>query len=84
VVAAIQRQAELLLHYSASDFFLPIYAELARELDRIAPMRGATRAFITNSGTEAVEAAMKLAAATPAARPSCRSWARSTAEATVR
>ena len=61
VVAAIQRQAELLLHYSASDFFLPIYAELARELDRIAPMRGATRAFITNSGTEAVEAAMKLA-----------------------
>jgi 4-aminobutyrate aminotransferase len=61
VVAAIQRQAELLLHYSASDFFLPIYAELARELDRIAPMKGATRAFITNSGTEAVEAAMKLA-----------------------
>ena len=34
---------------------------MAAELDRIAPMSGPTRAFLTNSGTEAVEAAIKLA-----------------------
>lgn len=61
VTAAIERQARELLHFSASDFYLPAYAELAAELDRIAPIHGATRTFLTNSGTEAVEAAIKLA-----------------------
>jgi 4-aminobutyrate aminotransferase len=61
VVGAIQAQAERLLHYSASDFFLPIYAEVCERLDRLAPMAGPTRTFLTNSGTEAVEAAIKLA-----------------------
>lgn len=61
VVAAIQRQAAELIHYSASDFYLPIYAEVCEALDRIAPMRGPVRSFLTNSGTEAVEAALKLA-----------------------
>jgi 4-aminobutyrate aminotransferase len=61
VVAAIEAQARQLLHFSASDFYLPIYADLAAELDRIAPIAGGTRSFLTNSGTEAVEAAIKLA-----------------------
>jgi len=61
VVEAIQAQAELLLHYSASDFYLPIYADTCARLDEIAPMSGPTRSFLTNSGTEAVEAAIKLA-----------------------
>jgi 4-aminobutyrate aminotransferase len=61
VTDAIQRQAAELLHFSASDFYLPGYAQLAAELDRIAPIDGPTRSFITNSGTEAVEAAIKLA-----------------------
>jgi 4-aminobutyrate aminotransferase len=61
VVEAIQRQAAELIHYSASDFFLPIYSELTERLDEIAPMSGRARSFLTNSGTEAVEAAMKLA-----------------------
>jgi 4-aminobutyrate aminotransferase len=61
VVEAIQRQAAELIHYSASDFFLPIYSELTERLDQIAPMSGRARSFLTNSGTEAVEAAMKLA-----------------------
>ncbi|MDP8905636.1 MAG: aminotransferase class III-fold pyridoxal phosphate-dependent enzyme [Chloroflexota bacterium] len=61
VTAAIERQVASLLHFSASDFYLPIYAELAADLDRVAPIDGATRSFITNSGTEAVEAAIKLA-----------------------
>jgi 4-aminobutyrate aminotransferase len=61
VTAAIERQARELIHFSASDFYLPIYAELAAELDRLAPMSGPTRSFLGNSGTEAVEAAIKLA-----------------------
>jgi 4-aminobutyrate aminotransferase len=61
VVEAIQRQAAELIHYSASDFYLPIYSELTERLDSIAPMSGRARSFLTNSGTEAVEAAMKLA-----------------------
>jgi 4-aminobutyrate aminotransferase len=61
VVEAIRRQAGELIHYSASDFYLPIYAELCRELARIAPIEGRARAYLGNSGAEVVEAAMKLA-----------------------
>jgi 4-aminobutyrate aminotransferase len=61
VVEAIVRQAGDLLHYSASDFYLPVYAHLAAELERIAPMTGPTRVFLGNSGAEVVEAAIKLA-----------------------
>ena len=61
VVEAIRRQAGDLLHYSASDFFLPIYAEVCEVLDRIAPFSRPARSFLTNSGTEAVEAGIKLA-----------------------
>ena len=61
VVEAIQRQAAELIHYSASDFYLPIYSELAERLEEVAPMSGPVRSFLTNSGTEAVEAGIKLA-----------------------
>ncbi len=61
VVAAIAEQAATLMHCASSDYYLPVYAEVARELDRIAPISGPTRAFLCNSGAEAVEAAMKLA-----------------------
>ena len=61
VVAAIQDQAAELIHFSASDFYLPIYSEVCRELARIAPIDGRARAYLGNSGTEVVEAAIKLA-----------------------
>ena len=61
VVGAIKEQASELIHYSASDFYLPVYAEVARELARIAPMSGKLRTYLGNSGTEMVEAAIKLA-----------------------
>jgi 4-aminobutyrate aminotransferase len=61
VVAAICRQAAELQHFSASDFYLPIYAHAAAELARIAPIKGPARVFIGNSGAEAVEAGLKLA-----------------------
>ena len=62
VVEAVQRQAAELLHYSASDFYLPVYAEVAERLASVAPFGGeSARVFLSNSGTEAVEAAIKLA-----------------------
>ncbi|HEX2266923.1 MAG TPA: aminotransferase class III-fold pyridoxal phosphate-dependent enzyme [Actinomycetota bacterium] len=61
VVEAIRRQSERLLHYSASDFYLPIYTEVCERLDKVSVISGPTRSFLTNSGTEAVEAAIKLA-----------------------
>jgi 4-aminobutyrate aminotransferase len=61
VVAAIKEQAAELIHFSASDFYLPIYPEVCRELARISPISGRTRVYLGNSGTEVVEAAIKLA-----------------------
>jgi 4-aminobutyrate aminotransferase len=61
VTAAVERQARDLIHFSASDFYLPVYAELAAKLAEISPIKGPARAFIGNSGAEAIEAAIKLA-----------------------
>jgi 4-aminobutyrate aminotransferase len=61
VVAAIKEQAAELIHYSASDFYLPIYAQTAEAIAKLAPMQGRVRTYLGNSGTEVVEAAMKLA-----------------------
>ena len=61
VVQAIQRQAELLLHMSGTDFYYGPQRDLAKKLVEIAPGNGAKRVFFTNSGAEAVEAAFKLA-----------------------
>jgi 4-aminobutyrate aminotransferase len=61
VVRAIRDQAGTLLHVCYTDFYYPIYVELCEELARIAPMTGAKRVFLTNSGAEAVETAIKLA-----------------------
>jgi len=62
VVQAIQEQAERVLHFSASDFYLPIYPEVCRRLAQLAPIKGGkARTYLGNSGTEAVEAAIKLA-----------------------
>ncbi|HEY3072155.1 MAG TPA: aminotransferase class III-fold pyridoxal phosphate-dependent enzyme [Candidatus Limnocylindrales bacterium] len=61
VVGAIKEQAAELIHFSASDFYLPIYAEVCEEIARIAPIEGPARTYLGNSGTEVVEAAIKLA-----------------------
>jgi 4-aminobutyrate aminotransferase len=61
VTAVVERQARDLIHFSASDFYLPVYAELAAKLAEISPIKGPARAFIGNSGAEAIEAAIKLA-----------------------
>jgi 4-aminobutyrate aminotransferase len=61
VVAAVQRQAERLLHLCATDFYNEDVVALAEGLVRRAPGPGPWRVFFANSGTEVVEAAIKLA-----------------------
>ncbi len=61
VVAAIQEQAAKLLHMSGTDFYYPVQGELAERLATLAPGATPKRVQFTNSGTEAVEAAFKLA-----------------------
>ncbi|MEL4305790.1 acetylornithine transaminase [Methanococcoides sp. LMO-2] len=60
VVEAISKQAEKLIHVS-NLYYTDVQAQLAEELVGIT---GMGRAFFCNSGTEAVEAAMKLARVT--------------------
>src|SRR5580700_3194839 len=60
VVAAIQKQAAELIHLSGTDFYYPNLVELAEKLAAIAPGPGPKRVYFGNSGTEAVEAAIKL------------------------
>lgn len=61
VLRAIHEQTDRLVHFSASDFYLPIYAELAAKLASLAPFAGPAKVFLGNSGAEAVEAGIKLA-----------------------
>jgi 4-aminobutyrate aminotransferase len=61
VIKAIKEQADRFLHMSGTDFYYPQQVELAEKLAEIAPMQGAKAVFFTNSGTESVEAALKLA-----------------------
>jgi len=60
VVKAIQEQAEKFLHIS-SDFYHENWIRLGERLSEIAPFQEDALSFMTNSGTEAVEAAIKLA-----------------------
>ncbi|OGO26114.1 MAG: 4-aminobutyrate aminotransferase [Chloroflexi bacterium RBG_16_52_11] len=60
VVKAIQQQAEKFIHIS-SDFYHSTWIELAEKLNEIAPFLENGVSFMTNSGTESVEAAIKLA-----------------------
>jgi 4-aminobutyrate aminotransferase len=61
VVAAIVEQAGRFLHMSGTDFYYEPQVRLAEEMNAIAPWPGQKRSFFSNSGTEAIEAAIKLA-----------------------
>ena len=60
VVAAISRQAGELIHMSGTDFFYESMTELASRLSQVAPMPGPHKFYFGNSGTEAIECALKL------------------------
>jgi 4-aminobutyrate aminotransferase len=61
VVKAIQQQAEQLIHMSGTDFYYENMVTLAEKLAKLAPGGVQRRVYFGNSGTEAVEAAIKMA-----------------------
>jgi 4-aminobutyrate aminotransferase len=61
VLRAIHEQVDELVHYSASDFYPPIYAHTCQVIAETAPISGPLRVYLGNSGAEAVEASLKLA-----------------------
>ena len=64
VVKAIVEQAQKYLHMSGTDFYYEPQVQLAEEMAAIVPVAGGSgnvRSFFSNSGTEAIEAALKLA-----------------------
>ncbi len=61
VTAAVQDQAAKLLHMSGTDFYYQPQIDLAQRLAESGPGTSAKRVFFTNSGAEALEAALKLA-----------------------
>ncbi len=60
IVKAIQEQAEKFIHIS-SDYYHELMVRVAERIDEIAPMKEDVTVFLANSGTESVEAAIKLA-----------------------
>jgi len=61
VVAAITEQAQKFLHMSGTDFYYEPQVRLGEIMNEVAPFSGPKRSFFANSGTEANEAAIKLA-----------------------
>jgi 4-aminobutyrate aminotransferase len=61
VVKAIAAQAERFLHMSGTDFYYELQVRLAEEMAAIVPIEGGVKSFFGNSGTEAIEACIKLA-----------------------
>src|ERR1700686_617577 len=65
VVAAIQKQAAELIHMSGTDFYYESMPQLAERLGRTMLGAESKKVFFTNSGTEAIEGALKLARYAP-------------------
>jgi len=61
VVSAIKNAADKFLHICATDFYYDSYTKLVEKLNSYLPGMGPKKVFLTNSGTEAVEGALKLA-----------------------
>ncbi len=61
VVKAVQEAAAKFFHICGTDFYYEGFSDLCERLAKSAPGGGKWRTFLTNSGTEAVEGAVKLA-----------------------
>jgi 4-aminobutyrate aminotransferase len=61
VVKAVQEQAARLMHFAGADYYYESQNRLAEKLTEITPGSFDKRVFFTNSGTESVEAAVKIA-----------------------
>lgn len=60
IVQAIQAQVEKFIHIS-SDYYHELMVRVAERINEIAPIKEDVVVFLANSGTESVEAALKLA-----------------------
>jgi 4-aminobutyrate aminotransferase len=60
VVEAITEQAKKFIHIAGTDYYYDVQVKIAEKLSEIAPFDEPARVFLTNSGTEAVEGAIKL------------------------
>ena len=60
VTTAIKRQVDEFVHYAGTDFYYDIQTRLAERLAKLAPGRRPKKVFFANSGTEAIEAAIKI------------------------
>jgi 4-aminobutyrate aminotransferase len=61
LIEAVQRQAAKFLHMSGTDFYYENMVDLAEKLVQLLPEGTPRRVYFGNSGTEAVEAAIKMA-----------------------
>lgn len=61
VVKAIKDAADKFLHICSTDFYYESFAAACEKLASYVPQMGPKKVFLTNSGTEAVEGAIKLA-----------------------
>jgi 4-aminobutyrate aminotransferase len=61
IVKTIREQSEKFLHMSGTDFYYTVMADLAEKLATTTPGSPDKKVFFGNSGTEANEAALKLA-----------------------
>ncbi len=61
IVSTIQKQAGKLIHTAGAIFAHEPLSLLAKKLSAIAPGKSKKKVFFSNSGTEAIEAAIKLA-----------------------
>lgn len=60
IVDAIKNQCEKFIHYSNTDFYYREVVNLSEKLSEITPGKFRKKTFFGNSGTEAIEAAIKL------------------------
>jgi 4-aminobutyrate aminotransferase len=61
VEKALADQAAKFIHMAGTDFYYGVMADFAKKICSLAPGPGPKQCFLTNSGTESIEAAIKLA-----------------------
>jgi 4-aminobutyrate aminotransferase len=61
IVKAIADASKRFIHMAGTDFYYEVLADFAEKLCAISPFKGDAMVFLANSGTEANEAAIKLA-----------------------
>lgn len=63
LIDKVEEQLHKLWHFAGTDFYTEIYIEAAKLLTEVTPGKFGKRVFYTNSGTESVEALIKIAKA---------------------